>query len=373
MAILSSHAGEAGTWINGKWQPQDPSGLWPAAYDSPQTRQYIASIGAVGISQEGIPIFATTEAREAFIQRAIANGSLNDENSIARWRATPLAPDVPKANANPTADTSLADVVATYKQAIAEGKDAAQARADAIYSLTMVWEQTGLSLTEAFNRAMADFDRTVKSGQAVVATGVKTDEAKPAPIPTAVAQYLTGPLAGKTLGEARRELPFQSQFQSYLNQEVPQGGYGPLRSFLAGQQDPLSNLYSYGQLAGDIPDPTSFRDYLAQRGGIGRPGVEEFRKFAERGAQELGTSPLQQSRAFRGYLRGVSGQNPEGDADLAGRRQFELGVSGAFPELAREARPFFEAEAKNAYQQFRYDRPGEDFLPYLISRGYNFF
>ena len=163
------------------------------------------------------------------------------------------------------------------------------------------------------------------------------------------------------IADLRRELDTGSLFTAALNQQVPQGGFGPWGRYLRGQEGDLTNLYRYGQLSGDVPDPTSFKDFLGARGGINRVDPTAFGAYATRGASALSGAPTDENAAFREYLQ----EDPN--------RQFTLASAGGMPNLAREARGYYNKAARDAFEQFRYDRPAEDFLPWYVGRGQRFF
>lgn len=166
------------------------------------------------------------------------------------------------------------------------------------------------------------------------------------------------------IADQRRELPLADPFRAYLNQQVPSMTSGPFREYLEEQSEPLQSLYRLGQQFRDLPDPISFYDYLGGIGGIQRPNPSAFGAYARRGAAAITGGRTDLNAQLFDPETGVLG-TPE--------RQFNLAVAGAQPELAREFRPGFARQARKAFEQFRYDQPGEDFLPYVINRGYNFF
>ena len=180
-----------------------------------------------------------------------------------------------------------------------------------------------------------------------------------------------GNLSPGTPAELRRDMPLENPFRAYLNQQVPAGGYGPFRGYLENQREPLESLYRLGQFSGDLPDTTSFYDYLGGIGGIQRPNPSAFAAYARRGSEALSGPVSENDPALRGYLLGETEEGINSQTGL--NRQFNLGLAGAYPTLAREARPFIAKQAKNAFENFQYNEPGKDFLPWLINRGYKFF
>lgn len=180
------------------------------------------------------------------------------------------------------------------------------------------------------------------------------------------------PLFGEDAEAERRELPLDVLFQQAVRSQVPQGGASPWEGYLQRQAAPLSQLYRLGQAFEDIPDERNLYDWVRSRpNGISRPGTGDFANYARRGADAL-SNPGDESGAAYGYFAGL---NEDGsiNSDTGLKRQFDVAVSGSRPNLAREFRPAFEGAARRQFNQFRYDRPGEDFLPYLQNRNWRFF
>ena len=222
---------------------------------------------------------------------------------------------------------------------VTPSKTDADAQKEAIFRRTQELIATGLSPEAALAQATKELG------------GAGTPEAGGAPV---------GPGAGD-IADLRRELDTGSLFTAALNEQVPQGGFGPFGRYLRGQEGDLTNLYRYGQLSGDVSDPVSFKDFLGARGGINRVDPTAFGAYATRGAGALSGPATDENAAFREFLQ----EDPN--------RQFTLASAGGMPNLAREARGYFTKAARNAFEQFRYDRPAEDFLPWYVGRGQRFF
>ena len=268
----------------------------------------------------------------------------------------------------------------------------AAARNAALADLAQYFKGTGMTAEQAAARAGRAFDANVGAGGALdtliggagggggagvgggASSGFVTD------IPGGTPNTGGTPWAGAgevSRREQRRMLPLGNLFSAYLNEQAPLGrGAGPFRGYLAGQEESLSDLYRLGQAAGDIPDVTSFKDYLGNRGGISRPSVGQFADYARRGAGALTSGVSMEDNPFREYLSGSEkGTEAETAASYAAaqKRQFDLGLAGSYPNLAREFRGLAGRGAEKAFEQFRYDNPASDFLPWLVNRGFNFF
>ena len=245
---------------------------------------------------------------------------------------------------------------------------------EAIFARTKELIATGLSPEEALAQATRELGGggAPAAGGAPVGVGGQVGPgAGPGPAgPGAGLGGLGGTPGGAGAGvgagpgditDLRRELDTGSLFTAALNQQMPQGGFGPFGNYLRRQEGDLTNLYTYGQLSGDVPDPVSFKDFLGSRGGINRVDPTAFGAYATRGASALSGPPTDENAAFREYLQ----QDPN--------RQFTLASAGGMPNLAREARGYYNKAARDAFEQFRYDRPAEDFLPWYVGRGQRFF
>ena len=175
----------------------------------------------------------------------------------------------------------------------------------------------------------------------------------------------------------RRGLPTEPLFGAALRRQAPQGGVGPWQSFLGGQEDDLTLLYKLAGLTGDIPGLQRFDEFIGQRGGIAPVNRGEFAAYGQRAANALSGPTTMANNPFLNFFRAdptIQDPNRASEArQTAQENQFGLAMQGAYPNLAREARPYAVRGAKEAFNQFRYDQPGLDFLPWFFGRGQKFF
>ena len=278
-----------------------------------------------------------------------------------------------------TQDDPVAVVLENYRGGLYGPVGSDQAIRAATQALAQAYKEMGNDATTAMQKAT-----TALSGKLGGTTGLGA----PTPSPSGDTSQPPGPTGDtsrygrNTFGlplpplsqqqEGRRELPLGNLFAAFLNEQSPLGrGSGPGRSYLASQEGALSDLYRLGQAAQDIPDITSFKDYLGQRGGISRPGVGEFTNYARRGAEALTGAASDLTNPFREYLSAA--EDTPGSRAAAQERQYDLGFAGSYPNLAREFRGVAGRGAHRAFEQFRYDNPTSDFLPWLVNRGFKFF
>ena len=171
-----------------------------------------------------------------------------------------------------------------------------------------------------------------------------------------------------TMQQLRQDLPLSTLFQEMLRRQAPM--QNPFRAYLSRQEAPLTDLFSLGQVYGDVGPDTSFTDYLQNRpGNITGVRPEDYSSFLQRGSQALGSAtPPGGLEGAQEYLSDTAD-----NANAGMERQYGLAEASSFGHIAPVARRYWQRAARRAYDQFRYDQPDAAFLPWFTGRGNSFF
>ena len=274
-----------------------------------------------------------------------------------------------------TGGFTLAEILAKYRNGEYGAVGTRDAKFRAVEAMQQFWQGTGVAEAEAKSRALDTFNRDF--GVAATTTPPKTTTTPPEATKTPP-EAGTGartdfkwPGIDLSTDAMRRGLPTEPLFGAALRRQAPGGGVGPWQSFLSGQEDDLTLLYKLGGLTGDVPDLTTFDRFIGDRGGIAPVNRGEFAAYGQRAANALSQPATDQSNPFREFFTAT--EDTSAGRQAAQQRQFGLAFAGAYPNLAREAIPYAARGAGRAFDKFRFDQPGLDFLPWFFGRGQNFF
>ena len=274
----------------------------------------------------------------------------------------------------PTGGFTLPEILAKYRNGEYGAVGSQDAKFRAVEAMQQFWQGTGVAEGEAKSRALDTFTREFGAA-ATTTTPITTTTSPVGPVgPSTDAGARTDfkwPGIDLSTDAMRRDLPTEPLFGEALRRQAPQGGVGPWQSFLSGQEDDLTLLYKLGGLTGRVPDITRFDEFIGQRGGIAPVNRAEFSQYGQEAANALSQPATDQSNPFREFFTAT--EDTSAGRQAAQQRQFGLAFAGAYPNLAREARPYAARGAGRAFDKFRYDQPGLDFLPWFFGRGQSFF
>ena len=254
---------------------------------------------------------------------------------------------------------SMVDVLSRYKAGGYGAVGSEAAKTHAIYTMAQIWESTGLSAADAMTRATETFDREFG------ATATKDDTP---PVDTKP----FGP--GLNEGEIAPQNPFERFLgetpggrgaieEEFIQQKYPTAG-GPFAGYLGRQLGRQQNQYLVGAGVGQVPETTSYMDFLRSNSGIGELSAADWQNAIKQAGgfvnDPTGQTGTQTQNAFGEWLRA----NPHEERNLA----IQSGIGG----IASPFRNAFKNFATKAYNTFSYNNPGVSWLPEFVRRGYRF-
>jgi hypothetical protein len=225
--------------------------------------------------------------------------------------------------------------------------------------MAQIWQSTGLSAADALARATATFDREFG------VTLTKEDT-----LPLATKPF--GP--GLNEGETRPQNPFERFLgeseegrgliqKEFIQQQHPTAG-GPFAGYLSRQVSEQQPEYVLRAGVGQIPETTSYMDFLRGNEGQGRLTAADWQNAIKQAsgfvADPTGEIGTQGQNNFGDWLR----NNPDEELKLA----IQSGIGG----IASPFRSNFKNFATKAYNTFSYNNPKVPWLPEFVRRGYKF-